>query len=144
MQYRMQFHFSGVFGLWFDEDLYRGRSHSCRTFDNETLSEKEDFICTGLEAWAFVWSSNSFDVAGHIQGEVFNERRSKMTYNHVTSIRKQTWLINYPISNFDYPISNSERRMMLFGPRLQHIGHLLWFKSSKIKNKAAGIYRPDK
>jgi len=44
----------GVFGLWFDEDLYRGRSHSCRTFDNETLSEKEDFICTGLEAWAFV------------------------------------------------------------------------------------------
>eukprot|EP00794_Sanderia_malayensis_P012124 gene12124-13376_t len=43
----------GLFGLWLDEDLYHGRSHSCKTFDNETLSSKEDFICGGLEAWAF-------------------------------------------------------------------------------------------
>lgn len=48
------FPFSGVFGLWVDEDLYHGRSHSCRTFDNVTLSQKEDFIISGLEAWAFV------------------------------------------------------------------------------------------
>lgn len=44
----------GVFGLWLDEDLYRGRSHSCKTFGNETLSGNEDFICSGLEAWSFV------------------------------------------------------------------------------------------
>jgi hypothetical protein len=44
----------GMFGLWLDEDLYRGRSHACRTFANETLSTSEDFICCGLEAWGFV------------------------------------------------------------------------------------------
>ena len=44
----------GVFGLWLDEDLYYGRSHNCRTFNNDMLSTTEDFICCGLEAWAFV------------------------------------------------------------------------------------------
>ena len=44
---------SGLFGLWLDGDLNHGRSHSCKTFDNETLSSKEDFICRGLEAWSF-------------------------------------------------------------------------------------------
>eukprot|EP00111_Clytia_hemisphaerica_P005657 TCONS_00016432-protein len=44
----------GVLGLWLDEDLYHGRTHACSTFNNELLSENEDFICTGLEAWAFV------------------------------------------------------------------------------------------
>merc|ERR1719427_2369480 len=44
----------GMFGLWLDEDLYRERSHACRTFANETLSTSEDFICCGLEAWGFV------------------------------------------------------------------------------------------
>ncbi|XP_065063523.1 nuclear receptor coactivator 7-like isoform X2 [Rhopilema esculentum] len=43
----------GMFGLWLDEDLNHGRSHACKTFDNETLSSKEDFICRGLEAWSF-------------------------------------------------------------------------------------------
>lgn len=46
--------FRGIFGLWLDEDLYRGRSHSCETFANDTLSSSEDFICCGLEAWGFV------------------------------------------------------------------------------------------
>ena len=46
--------FRGTFGLWLDEDLYRGGSHSCKTFANETLSSSEDFICCGLEAWGFV------------------------------------------------------------------------------------------
>jgi len=44
----------GIFGLWLDEDLYRGGSHSCKTFANDTLSSSEDFICCGLEAWGFV------------------------------------------------------------------------------------------
>ncbi|KAL9963260.1 hypothetical protein ACROYT_G032443 [Oculina patagonica] len=44
----------GNFGLWLDEDLYHGRSHPCSTYNNEQLSSREDFLCSGLEAWTFV------------------------------------------------------------------------------------------
>lgn len=44
----------GNFGLWLDGDLYHGRSHPCTTFNNAQLSWKEDFLCSGLEAWTFV------------------------------------------------------------------------------------------
>ncbi|XP_063299245.1 nuclear receptor coactivator 7 isoform X2 [Pelobates fuscus] len=44
----------GRFGLWLDSDLYHGRSNSCSTFKNETLSKKEDFIVQDVEVWAFV------------------------------------------------------------------------------------------
>ncbi|XP_046563270.1 oxidation resistance protein 1-like isoform X2 [Haliotis rubra] len=44
----------GQFGLWLDGDLYHGRSHRCETFDNDVLTDKEDFVLKGLEAWAFV------------------------------------------------------------------------------------------
>ncbi|XP_067837644.1 oxidation resistance protein 1a isoform X2 [Heptranchias perlo] len=43
----------GEFGLWLDGDLYHGRSHSCRTFDNRILSKKEDFYVQDIEIWAF-------------------------------------------------------------------------------------------
>ncbi|XP_041360796.1 oxidation resistance protein 1-like isoform X3 [Gigantopelta aegis] len=43
----------GLFGLWFDGDLYHGRSHRCETFDNDVLTDTEDFVVKGLEAWAF-------------------------------------------------------------------------------------------
>ncbi|XP_073535864.1 oxidation resistance protein 1 isoform X2 [Phyllobates terribilis] len=43
----------GEFALWLDGDLYHGRSHSCKTFDNDTLSKKEDFIVQDVEIWAF-------------------------------------------------------------------------------------------
>ncbi|XP_077127178.1 oxidation resistance protein 1 isoform X1 [Ranitomeya variabilis] len=43
----------GEFALWLDGDLYHGRSHSCKTFDNDTLSKKEDFIVQDIEIWAF-------------------------------------------------------------------------------------------
>ncbi|KAJ1193533.1 hypothetical protein NDU88_002830 [Pleurodeles waltl] len=43
----------GEFGLWLDGDLYHGRSHSCKTFGNRTLSKKEDFIVQDIEIWAF-------------------------------------------------------------------------------------------
>uniref|UniRef100_A0A4W5QE69 Oxidation resistance protein 1 n=1 Tax=Hucho hucho TaxID=62062 RepID=A0A4W5QE69_9TELE len=44
---------SGEFGLWLDGDLYHGRSHSCKTFGNPTLSKKEDFYIQDIEIWAF-------------------------------------------------------------------------------------------
>uniref|UniRef100_A0A8C6N8R1 Oxidation resistance protein 1 n=1 Tax=Melopsittacus undulatus TaxID=13146 RepID=A0A8C6N8R1_MELUD len=43
----------GEFALWLDGDLYHGRSHSCKTFGNRTLSKQEDFIIQDIEIWAF-------------------------------------------------------------------------------------------
>ncbi|XP_028917999.1 oxidation resistance protein 1 isoform X2 [Ornithorhynchus anatinus] len=43
----------GEFALWLDGDLYHGRSHSCKTFGNHTLSKKEDFCIQDIEIWAF-------------------------------------------------------------------------------------------
>ncbi|XP_048085620.1 oxidation resistance protein 1b isoform X3 [Alosa alosa] len=43
----------GEFGLWLDGDLYRGRSHSCKTFGNPMLSKKEDFVVQDIEIWSF-------------------------------------------------------------------------------------------
>ncbi|XP_068094010.1 oxidation resistance protein 1 isoform X2 [Hyperolius riggenbachi] len=43
----------GEFALWLDGDLYHGRSHSCKTFENTLLSKKEDFIVQDIEIWAF-------------------------------------------------------------------------------------------
>ncbi|XP_072426690.1 oxidation resistance protein 1a isoform X5 [Chiloscyllium punctatum] len=43
----------GEIGLWLDGDLYHGRSHSCKTFDNCILSKREDFYVQDIEIWAF-------------------------------------------------------------------------------------------
>ncbi|XP_015678214.2 oxidation resistance protein 1 [Protobothrops mucrosquamatus] len=43
----------GEFALWLDGDIYHGRSHSCKTFGNRTLSKKEDFIIQDIEIWGF-------------------------------------------------------------------------------------------
>ncbi|XP_061110184.1 oxidation resistance protein 1-like isoform X2 [Conger conger] len=43
----------GEFGLWLDGDLYHGRSHSCKTFNNSMLSKKEDFTLQDIEIWSF-------------------------------------------------------------------------------------------
>ncbi|XP_031442273.1 oxidation resistance protein 1b isoform X2 [Clupea harengus] len=43
----------GEIGLWLDGDLYRGRSHSCKTFGNPMLSKKEDFVVQDIEIWSF-------------------------------------------------------------------------------------------
>ncbi|XP_076362053.1 oxidation resistance protein 1-like isoform X2 [Tachypleus tridentatus] len=43
----------GQFGLWLDGDLFHGRSHKCKTYENETLSTCEDFVVKAIEAWGF-------------------------------------------------------------------------------------------
>lgn len=43
----------GGSALWLDENLSRGRSERCSTFDNEPLVEKGDFICGNVELIAF-------------------------------------------------------------------------------------------
>ncbi|KFO79467.1 TLD domain-containing protein 2, partial [Cuculus canorus] len=42
---------SGRFGLWLDRDLHHGGSHPCETFNNETLSRREEFCIQDLEVW---------------------------------------------------------------------------------------------
>lgn len=44
----------GNFGLWLDEDLYHGSTHSCKTFNNEPLTNHEDFVVCTLECWCFL------------------------------------------------------------------------------------------
>ncbi|XP_075743343.1 nuclear receptor coactivator 7 isoform X3 [Rhipicephalus microplus] len=44
----------GQFGLWLDGDLFHGRSRRCKTYDNDVLSTKEDFVVKAIEAWGFV------------------------------------------------------------------------------------------
>lgn len=43
----------GKFGLWIDQDLERGRTDSCPTFDNQPLCAASDFTCCHLEVWGF-------------------------------------------------------------------------------------------
>jgi hypothetical protein len=44
----------GTYGLWFDADLYHGRTCPSKTFDNVRLSSKEDFIIASVEVWTFI------------------------------------------------------------------------------------------
>ncbi|KAH9491949.1 Nuclear receptor coactivator 7 [Bulinus truncatus] len=46
----------GLFGLWLDGDLNKGRSHECSTFHNDILTKEEDFVIIDLEVWRFVES----------------------------------------------------------------------------------------
>ncbi|KAL0984937.1 hypothetical protein UPYG_G00150710 [Umbra pygmaea] len=41
----------GYFGLWLDSDLYHGASYACHTFNNQPLSNKQDFTVQDLEVW---------------------------------------------------------------------------------------------
>jgi hypothetical protein len=41
----------GRFGLFLQEDFFKGSSSFTTTFGNEILSSKEDFLCTSLELW---------------------------------------------------------------------------------------------
>ncbi|CAG5133035.1 unnamed protein product, partial [Candidula unifasciata] len=43
----------GVFGLWLDSDLNKGRSYPCTTFMNDVLATEEDFSILQLEVWKF-------------------------------------------------------------------------------------------
>ena len=44
---------AGDFGLWFDEDLNKGRSQECATFGNPALTPSSDFAVNCMEVWAF-------------------------------------------------------------------------------------------
>lgn len=41
------------FGLYIQECLTKGSSHSCKTFDNEILSQKNHFKIKRLEVFGF-------------------------------------------------------------------------------------------
>ena len=41
------------FGLWIEQSLTMGRTQSVRTFNNEILTEEEDFHINNLELWLF-------------------------------------------------------------------------------------------
>ena len=43
----------GNFGLWFDQDLNKGRSQDCATFGNPSLTPTSDFSVACIEVWAF-------------------------------------------------------------------------------------------
>lgn len=45
----------GKYGLWLDEDLYHGSTQACKTFNNEPLTNHEDFVVCTLECWCFLW-----------------------------------------------------------------------------------------
>lgn len=44
---------NGNFGLYLDEDIQFGYSSVCDTFDNELLTEDNEFECYGCEIWGF-------------------------------------------------------------------------------------------
>ncbi|KAI8064486.1 TLDc domain-containing protein [Gongronella butleri] len=44
----------GRFGLWLNQDLEKGHSEPCATFDNECLSLHPHFTCLDLEIWSFL------------------------------------------------------------------------------------------
>lgn len=43
----------GHFGIFLDSNLYKGRSQTCSTYQNEPLCPNGDFIVKTLEFWAF-------------------------------------------------------------------------------------------
>ncbi|CAB3237511.1 unnamed protein product [Arctia plantaginis] len=44
----------GKFGLWLDGDLYLGRTQRCKTYGNDPLTTREDFIVKIMECWTFI------------------------------------------------------------------------------------------
>ncbi len=46
------------FGLFIDQSLTSGSTHSCKTFLNESLSDKEHFTIKRLEVFAFKHNLN--------------------------------------------------------------------------------------
>jgi hypothetical protein len=49
----------GHYGLWLDADLNHGRTQPCDTFNNDPLTDHEDFIIEGVEAWGFTMDNNA-------------------------------------------------------------------------------------
>ncbi|CAM9097268.1 unnamed protein product [Lampetra planeri] len=43
----------GHLGLWLDAELYRGSTTKCATFNNQPLSDQQDFTIHSLEVWTF-------------------------------------------------------------------------------------------
>lgn len=41
-------------GLWIDEDLTRGKTEKCDTFNNKALCENGDFTCSIIEVIGFI------------------------------------------------------------------------------------------
>lgn len=42
------------YSLWVDNDLYRGITQRSETFNNDVLTDREDFVIAIMEVWGFV------------------------------------------------------------------------------------------
>ena len=87
------FNFRGLFGLWFDEDLYHGRSNKCETFNNDILTETEDFVLKAFEAWAFIWDWDEGEILGLRSDNYKLSPQCCDLEGTLASVNPGTWLV---------------------------------------------------
>ena len=51
---------AGHYGLYLDAELNHGRTQRCATFDNDLLTDAEDFQIAQVEAWGFSMDEQPF------------------------------------------------------------------------------------
>jgi len=72
------------YGLWINNELTRGRSFQCETFNNQQLSYKTDFEIMKLEVWGII-------------DPFANPKEEKIAFNELES---QIYARERPLGNF--------------------------------------------